>query len=260
MSGKGTPYEESVHMPLLVRGPGIQAGTTTKKPTVNTDFLPTFTDLAGATTPEYVDGSSLRPVLEGSATSWRSAVLLEHRSFRGVRTSDDKKYIEYGDGFKEFYDLKVKADPYELNNSYGTNSSPADLASRLQAFKGCAGATCRANEWDTQVISTLPIANATAVAPTANVTATFSEDMMSSSINAKTFKLMEKGSTTKIGATVTYDAPTNTATLNPTDSLQSGVTYKAVVSTGTKDVAGNPLDQDTTKTGLQQKAWFFTVG
>jgi hypothetical protein len=36
---------------------------------LNTDFLPTFTDLAGVTTLEYVDGRSLRPVLEGSATT-----------------------------------------------------------------------------------------------------------------------------------------------------------------------------------------------
>jgi N-acetylglucosamine-6-sulfatase len=258
MSGKGTPYEESIRMPLLVRGPGVQAGTTTNKLTLNTDFLPTFTDLARVTTPEYVDGRSLRSVLEGSATSWRSAVLLEQRSFLGIRTSDDRKYIEYGSGFKELYDLKT--DPYELNNSYNANSSPADLASRLQSLKGCAGDACRAAEWDTMVISTLPEANATAVAPTANVTATFSEDMMPSSITGKTFKLFEKGSTTKIAAAVTYEASTDTATLDPTNFLQSGVTYKAVVTTGAKDVAGNPLDQNPTTPDLQQKAWFFTVG
>jgi hypothetical protein len=50
------------------------------------------------------------------------------------------------------------------------------------------------------------------------------------------------------------------ATLNPTNSLRAGVTYKAVVTTGAKDEAGNPLDQNTTNTGLQQKRWvFFTV-
>jgi glucose/arabinose dehydrogenase/PKD repeat protein len=96
-------------------------------------------------------------------------------------------------------------------------------------------------------------------APTTNVTATFSEDMMLSSINAKTFKLLEKGTTTKIGASLSYDASTDTATLDPTDSLQGGITYKAVVTTGAKDVAGNPLDQNTTTTGLQQKSWLFTV-
>jgi hypothetical protein len=34
-------------------------------------------DLAGIPTPDYVDGRSLRPVLEGNATTWRSAILLE---------------------------------------------------------------------------------------------------------------------------------------------------------------------------------------
>jgi hypothetical protein len=109
------------------------------------------------------------------------------------------------------------------------------------------------------VTSTVPTANATGVAPTTNVTATFSEDMDASSINTKTFKFFKKGSSTKLPVAVSYDAGTDTATLDPTNSLQSGVTYKAVVSTGAKDLAGNPLDQNSTKTGSQQMAWFFTV-
>jgi hypothetical protein len=56
---------------------------------LNTDFLPTFTDLAGVKTPEYVDGRFLRPVLEGSATTWCTAILLELRtSIYGIRTSE----------------------------------------------------------------------------------------------------------------------------------------------------------------------------
>src|SRR5215208_1900903 len=109
------------------------------------------------------------------------------------------------------------------------------------------------------VISTVPTANATGIAPTTNVTATFSEDsadmhedMDASTITSQTFKLTKKGSSTKIAATVSYDASTDTATLDPNESLQSGVTYKAVVSTGAKDLAGNPL--------APQYKWFFTVG
>jgi hypothetical protein len=62
-----------------------------------------------------------------------------------------------------------------------------------------------------------------------------------------------------IAAQVGYDAPTHKATLNPNDTLKRGVTYKAVVSTVAKDVAGNRLDQDESTTGLQQKVWYFTV-
>jgi large repetitive protein len=83
--------------------------------------------------------------------------------------------------------------------------------------------------------------------------------MMSSSINGTTFKLFKQGSTTKLSASVSYDAATKRATLNPTNNLELGTTYKAVVTTGAKDVAGNPLDQNPTATGLQQKAWYFTT-
>src|SRR5215217_8207300 len=111
---------------------------------------------------------------------------------------------------------------------------------------------------------TVPTANATKVDRTTNVTATFSEDMMASSINSNTFKLYKKGSTTKISATVSYDPTTGTAKLNPfgstTTRLARGATYKAVVTTGAKDLAGNSLDQDQDPSnGLQQKKWLFTT-
>jgi hypothetical protein len=75
--------------------------------------------------------------------------------------------------------------------------------------------------------------------------------MEASSIKDTTFKLKEKGSSTKIAAAIGYDAATDTATLDPTNSLRSWVTYKAVVSTGAKDLEGNPL--------AQQYRRFFTV-
>jgi hypothetical protein len=105
------------------------------------------------------------------------------------------------------------------------------------------------------VESTVPTGT-TPVAPTINVEATFSEEMMDSSINGKTFKLFEKGSTTKLPATVSYpdpnpNSPPYTAKLVPNNPLQSGVTYKAVVTTGVKDTVGNPL--------AQQYRWFFTT-
>ena len=114
-------------------------------------MVPTFTDLAGIQTPSYVDGRSLRPVLKGIATTWRTAILFETRfesatgkNFYGIRTSNERKYIEYGGGFREFYDLST--DPHELSNTYKATSPPTRLAARLQALKGCAGDSCRAAE------------------------------------------------------------------------------------------------------------------
>jgi N-acetylglucosamine-6-sulfatase len=160
--GKWRSYEEDIHMPLLVRGPGVAAGSTTHKLTLNTDYLPTFTALAGAQTPPYVDGRSLKPVLSGSATGWRDAILLEapanlsaRPAYRGIRTvstgtTTGSKYVEYANGERELY--RLDSDPYELTNRYRSTSPPSGLASRLKALKSCAAdatapaVTCRVAE------------------------------------------------------------------------------------------------------------------
>jgi CSLREA domain-containing protein len=110
-----------------------------------------------------------------------------------------------------------------------------------------------------RVTSVVPAENATAVVPYENVYATVSEAMKASTINTTTFKLFKKGSTTAITATVSYDPIAKKATLNPSAELEPEVTYKAVVTTGAKDLAGNALDQNPTLTGNQQKVWYFKV-
>jgi N-acetylglucosamine-6-sulfatase len=147
---KWRPYEEDIHMPLLVRGPGIAAGSTTDKLILNTDYMPTFLDLASAQIPSYADGRPLRPVLDGSVTTWRSAVLPEAAAnyspaYEGIRTisivgARARKYLEYSGGVKELYNLDTG--PYELTNVYNPTAPPSDLVSRLQALKGCAGSGC----------------------------------------------------------------------------------------------------------------------
>jgi N-acetylglucosamine-6-sulfatase len=160
-SKKARPYEEDVRMPLLVRGPGVAAGHQAKKLALNTDYLPTFIDLACTSSSpcntqnwSYVpDGRSLRPVLKGNTTAWRSAILLEAHhtpeggatpAYSGIRTSDGTKYVEYAGGKRELYYLG--RDPYELRNKYPAAKPSAGLVSRLHALKTCAGGGCRAVE------------------------------------------------------------------------------------------------------------------
>ncbi|HSK83920.1 MAG TPA: sulfatase [Rubrobacter sp.] len=146
---KWRPYEEDVRVPLLVRGPGVAANHQAHKLVLDTDYLPTFTTLAGVHTPNYVDGRSLQPVLKGNTTAWRSAILLEaaaHYSpaYRGIRTSDGRKYVEYAGGKRELYNLG--RDPYELRDSYDPDTPPASLAKRLKKLRSCAAASCLAAE------------------------------------------------------------------------------------------------------------------
>ena len=129
----------------------------TDKLVLNTDYFPTFMELAGAQTqtPSYVDGRSLLPVLKGSATTWRTAILIEGRKFsedpeipvdvnyNAIRTSTDK-YIEYEGGFRELYDFTPgtpSADPFELTNTYysadPTVPPRPERKARLDALKIC---------------------------------------------------------------------------------------------------------------------------
>ena len=63
--GKRTVYEEDVRYPMVVRGPGVGHDAKDERLVSSVDLMPTFLELAGATTPEYVDGRSLVPLFSG---------------------------------------------------------------------------------------------------------------------------------------------------------------------------------------------------
>jgi arylsulfatase A-like enzyme len=59
-------YEESFQMPFVVRLPSqIQPGSVCDTLLSNVDFAPTFLDLAGLPVPSYMQGRSIRPLLQG---------------------------------------------------------------------------------------------------------------------------------------------------------------------------------------------------
>jgi len=118
-------YEESIRIPLLMRYPRLaKPGALVEGMALNLDVAPTVLDLAGAEAPSAVQGRSLRPLLEGSAGSWRTSFLYEYfqegwlpgiPTMLGVRT-DRWKYVRYPEieDLDELYDLS--ADPHELRN------------------------------------------------------------------------------------------------------------------------------------------------
>jgi hypothetical protein len=116
-----------------------------------------------------------------------------------------------------------------------------------------------------RVIEVRPAEGATGVSPTSGefseghkVVAFFSEGMRPGSA-MWAIKLYKKGSDTQEDSTMGYNAAQRKVTLWPPNPLQRGVTYKAVVSTGAKDLAGNRLDQNRNSAGLQPKVWYFTI-
>jgi arylsulfatase A-like enzyme len=146
-------YEETIRIPLIVRYPRLTRTVASPGQMAQTiDLAPTILALAGVKDTVSRHGSSLLPVLDGSATSWRSSVLVEYYTdqvfprtltmgYQAVRT-DRHKYIHYVElqGMDELYDLQ--ADPFELNNLMGTDEGKRLLPaleselSRLQRETG----------------------------------------------------------------------------------------------------------------------------
>jgi arylsulfatase A-like enzyme len=135
---KGVPYEESIHVPLIVRYDPITGlrATGTDALALDVDFAPTFASIAGVSAPG-AEGTSLLPILEGQAVRWRDEFVIEHvkesklgaPTFCAVRTTR-YIYVLYSGGDQELYDLQ--RDPYELRNQV-RNPGSALLATRLRS-------------------------------------------------------------------------------------------------------------------------------
>ena len=262
---KWRAYEETIRVPLIVRGPGVPAGQPLQHMVLNNDLAPTFAALTGASTPDFVDGRSLNPLLTAtppSQASWRSAFLTEGRhgssaeEYEAVRTKEHL-YVEYKTGERELYDLRT--DPYQLNNQYATADPAlvAQLHRRLETLRYCTTESCRSAEdsaADTvapTIVNTMPSNGASGTAVSAGVTATFSEAMDASTIDGSTFTLSAQGAGSPVAASVSYDPATMKATLKPTSALQANTTYVAEVTTGAKDLSGNAL--------AAERGWSFTT-
>ena len=176
LPGKYTPYETDIHVPLVIRGPGVPASVARNEYTSDIDLAETFADLAGVAPLSFSDGRSLKPLLTAAAPPpWRQAFFLEEFGTGEFDPPDvlagtpreplDKqdlaitvpipsyfgfqapgyKYVEYKNNEKELY---VSADPYELTNVAGkvAPSIGAALASYLNRFNDCVGDACRTAE------------------------------------------------------------------------------------------------------------------
>jgi arylsulfatase A-like enzyme len=147
--GKTLPYEPSVRVPLVIRGPGLPQGAHRKRPVSNQDLAPTILDAAGARAGIVQDGLSLMPLARHPGRLVPRDLLFEGYypfggpvRFAGIRT-EDWFYAEYTNGERELYDLT--ADPDEMTSLSGDpayETVETDLANRLAVLRNCRGVTC----------------------------------------------------------------------------------------------------------------------
>ncbi len=144
-------YDESVRVPMIVRGPGFPKGKVVTQPTTHADWVPTVLELAGAQAPFPVDGEPLTTFAADAGAGKERAVLLEswhqgrERSWQasGVRVSGFV-YLEWDTGDQELYDLFN--DPLQLDNKAGNPvyaRTRARLARALEQLRSCQGSGCQ---------------------------------------------------------------------------------------------------------------------
>ena len=110
---KGAIWEQTTHIPFIVSGPGIEAGTTCLQPASLIDVYPSLVDLAGFEVPEWLDGTSVKPQLNDPHEARDPAISSYGSGNTSVRT-ERWRYIRYEDGSEELYDHKT--DPNEWTN------------------------------------------------------------------------------------------------------------------------------------------------
>ena len=125
-AGKGFVYEGGQRVPLIVRWPGrIPAGRVVHAPVVNTDWIPTLLELAGAPVPAGLDGVSFADALTGGDVPERRLFWhFPHYTNQGSRPSGA---VRDGDWLLvELYD-EERVELYDLSADVGERR---DLAGR----------------------------------------------------------------------------------------------------------------------------------
>ena len=146
---KALPYEPSIRVPLIMRGPGVATHRVSRALVSNVDLAATLIDFAAAKPGRKLDGRSIRPLLRTPSRIWSRDLLIESPLLEGpdviytaIRT-ERYIWIEYANGDRELYDLAH--DPHELNSRHADpayKSVRAQLSEKLARLRTCSGASC----------------------------------------------------------------------------------------------------------------------
>ncbi len=125
---KRSCHDASLHVPLIMRGPGFFGGVTVERLTSLIDLPPTLLDAAGITPPGNLPGHPLAPLAADPTSCVRDEVLVqisEAGRGRAIRTTDATycAMIDEADGdpdlYHEAYCYDNRTDPAQRNNLAG---------------------------------------------------------------------------------------------------------------------------------------------
>ncbi len=163
------PYEESLTVPMLIRGPGLPAGVRRHQPVGLVDITATAVEASGAVPMRYQDGASVPGFLDGVSLTGMARDPKVHARrvmpieagplsgqkrfnattrpwlYQGVR-SQRFSYIGWlmnDSTDEEFYNLHK--DPFQLRSDEHETTALAALRAASKALQDCAGIGCIAD-------------------------------------------------------------------------------------------------------------------
>lgn len=132
LMGKQSTYDHSVHVPLLMAGPGIPRAARRAALCYLLDIYPTLCELLGVAVPESVEGRSLGPALADPGAAVRDHLHFAYQDLHRAVTDGRFKLIEYVVGEARHTQLFDHAgDPRELRN-LAQEPAHADTVRRLR--------------------------------------------------------------------------------------------------------------------------------
>lgn len=130
---KRSPHESSIHIPLIIRGPGFRGPAQIQELVSQVDLSPTLLAAVGAAIPSSMQGRSFLPLVKGENPEWRNEVYFRMSEFvtgRAIRTpqytyavSAPKRPgwqpVAESDSFVEYILYDLFADPFQHTNLAG---------------------------------------------------------------------------------------------------------------------------------------------
>ncbi len=131
LMGKQNCYEHTLKVPLIIVGPGIEAGESEAFAYLH-DIYPTICDMVGAPIPGSLEGHSLLPIMRGERSDVRDTLLLGYMGVQRAARRGNWKVIRYPEIDRtQLFDLA--SDPDELDDLAG-DPAHADTVARLMAI------------------------------------------------------------------------------------------------------------------------------
>lgn len=138
---KHSCYETSMHIPLIIRVPGVTSGQTTAALVESIDLYPTLSELCGLESPHHLTGRSVVPLFSNPDQSWKEFAIGRYKQGDTLRTAE-YRYTEYTQPTgkmlgRMLYDHRADAEEdHNVIDQKSLSSEIDELGKLLNAQKG----------------------------------------------------------------------------------------------------------------------------